>query len=55
VNHGLHALQIFHLDMTKVFGEGHRRRSAVAIECTFFVKASVQANDFMALPDQLRR
>ena len=55
VNDGLHVLQILHRDVTKVLGESQRRRSIVPIERTFFVEASVQANDFIALPDQLRR
>jgi len=53
VNDGLHVLQILHPDLTKILGEGQRRRSAVPIEGSFFVEASVQANDFIALPDQL--
>jgi hypothetical protein len=55
VNDGIHVLQVLHRDVTKVLGERQRCCSAVAIERTFFVKASVQANDFIALPDQLWR
>src|SRR5262245_38238675 len=40
--------------MTNVFRQRQRCRSAVAIERAFLVKARVQANDFVALPDQLR-
>ena len=55
VNDGIHVLQVLHRDVTKVLGERQRCRSAVPIERTFFVEASVQANDFIALPDQLWR
>ena len=55
MNDGLHVLQVLHCDVTKILGERQWCRSAVPIERTFLVKASVQANDFIALPDQLRR
>jgi hypothetical protein len=55
VDDGVHTLQIFDLYVTKVLGERQRRRSAVLIERTFFIEASIQANDFIGLPDQLWR
>jgi hypothetical protein len=55
VNDGIHVLQVLHSDVTKVLGKRERRRSAVPIERTFFVEAGVQANDLIALPDQLWR
>ncbi len=54
VNDGLNVLQVLDPDVTKILGERQRRRSGVPVERTFFVEASIQANDFIALPDQLR-
>src|SRR5437870_5732274 len=55
MNDGIHALKVFQSDVTKVLRKRHRRRSAVLVQRAFFVEARVQANDFIALLDQLRR
>jgi hypothetical protein len=55
VNDSVNVLQVLHADVTKILSKRQRRRSAIPIKLTFFVEASVQANDFIALPEQLRR